>query len=126
MTAMGIEPKFRLPTSAKVEEVILVNGFIGSFLSDYFWYVIGEKPFFPTSAQWFCSYSLNRIYHISRALAVVWTSPLVAALGASLTIPLGMMEDMLIHKQHYSIIYVIGSAQVNIPLLLVLQGSLAM
>ncbi|XP_018826802.1 thiamine-repressible mitochondrial transport protein THI74-like isoform X1 [Juglans regia] len=83
MTAMGMEPKFRLPTSAKVEEVILVNGFIGSFLSDYFW-----------------------------ALAVVWTSPLIAALGASLTIPLGMMEDMLIHGQHYSIIYVIGSAQV--------------
>lgn len=48
-----------------------------------------------------------------RALAVVWTSPLVAALGNSLTIPLAMLEDMFIHHQRYSLIYIIGSVQVN-------------
>lgn len=56
---------------------------------------------------------LIRISCTCRALGVVWTSPLVAALGSSLTIPLAMMEDVLIHGQNYSIIYIIGSAQVN-------------
>ncbi|KAH9805358.1 EamA domain-containing protein [Citrus sinensis] len=83
LTAMGIEPKFAFPHSAKTAEIIIANGFVGNFVSDYFW-----------------------------ALGVVRTSPLVAALGVSLTIPLAMLEDMFIHHQHYSPIYIIGSVQV--------------
>ncbi|XP_058115658.1 uncharacterized vacuolar membrane protein YML018C isoform X3 [Magnolia sinica] len=83
LTALGIEPKFTIPHSAKLDELLLANGLIGSVLSDYIW-----------------------------ALCVVWTTPLVATLGMSLTIPLAMVADMMIHGRHYSAVYMLGSAQV--------------
>ncbi|KAL5985670.1 hypothetical protein ACLOJK_027656 [Asimina triloba] len=66
-----------------MDEEVLANGFFGSVLSDYIW-----------------------------ALCVVWTTPLVATLGMSLTIPLSMVADMMIHGRHYSAVYMLGSAQI--------------
>lgn len=59
-----------------------------------------------------------RRWLLCRAMSVVWTNPLVATLGMSLTIPLAMMADMVVHGRHYSFIYILGSAQVRLTSLL--------
>ena len=132
LTALNLEPKFSIPRSMKVDEEVLANGFIGSVISDYFWYVLfcncvyhkifsGFITCFPhlalqlnilRSLLTFSRACVFPPFCWNRALSVVWTTPLVATLGMSLTIPLAMVADMVIHGRHFSAIYVLGSVQV--------------
>lgn len=60
-----------------------MNGFIGTVLSDYLW-------------LW----------------AVLLTSPLVATVGLSLTIPLAMLTDIVLKGKSFTWLYLLGSALV--------------
>ncbi|KAI9316055.1 hypothetical protein BX666DRAFT_1954441 [Dichotomocladium elegans] len=80
---------FELPPSGMIWAILLLNAFIGTFLSDYLW-----------------------------LLAMLMTSPLVATLGVSLTIPLALAGDLLIKHTVLAIQYIIGA-------ILVVAGFLA-
>ncbi|KAI9486038.1 MAG: hypothetical protein EXX96DRAFT_472098 [Benjaminiella poitrasii] len=76
---IGLET-FSVPMNATLWTVILLNAFIGTFLSDYLW-----------------------------LLAMLMTSPLVVTLGISLTIPLALTGDILFKSFLPGINYAIGA-----------------
>lgn len=71
--------QFVLP-SITIFSALLLNGIFGTVISDYLW-----------------------------ARSVLLTSPLIASLGLSLTIPLAMFVDVLFNSYQLSVIYLIGS-----------------
>ncbi|KAL9547649.1 hypothetical protein MBANPS3_006067 [Mucor bainieri] len=76
---IGLET-FQLPMNATLWVIILLNAFIGTFLSDYLW-----------------------------LLSMLMTSPLVVTLGISLTIPLALIGDIVFKGFMPGVKYTIGA-----------------
>lgn len=75
--------EFSLP-SLKVLGFLALNALVGSNLSDVLW-----------------------------AQALQLTTPLVATLGLSLTVPIGMVSDMVMHGRGFGMWYIVGSLLVT-------------
>ncbi|GAA5809764.1 hypothetical protein MFLAVUS_003177 [Mucor flavus] len=86
---IGLET-FEIPSSPILWIVILLNAFIGTFLSDYLW-----------------------------LLSMLMTSPLVVTLGISLTIPLALIGDICFKGFMPSLQYSIGACLVVLGFLAV-------
>jgi solute carrier family 35, member F5 len=69
--------------SGRVMMFLAINGMFGSVLSDYLW-----------------------------ARSVLLTTPLIATLGLSMTIPVAMIVDLVWHHTHYGVWYIVGSLAV--------------
>ncbi|KAF8926557.1 hypothetical protein BGZ58_011080, partial [Dissophora ornata] len=78
----GVEP-FELPHDSRVVWMIVINAFIGTFVSDYLW-----------------------------LLSMLMTSPLVVTLGLSLTIPLALLGDVVGYGRVLGLGYWIGAGLV--------------
>ena len=70
---------FAVP-SLKVLGFLAVNGIVGTVISDYLW-----------------------------ILAVLLASPVIATVGLSLTIPLSMIADSILHTETFSAMYIVGA-----------------
>ncbi|GAA5807466.1 hypothetical protein MFLAVUS_000827 [Mucor flavus] len=92
---IGLE-EFQLPYSISIWVMILLNAFIGTFLSDYLW-----------------------------LLSMLMTSPLVVTLGISLTIPLALVGDVVFKHFMPGLQYAIGATLVVVGFLIVNMATLS-
>lgn len=69
---------------------LFVNGIVGTVISDYLW-----------------------------VLAVLLTSPVIATVGLSLTIPLSMIADAVFQKSSFSVFYIVGAVLAVVGFILV-------
>ncbi|OAD68185.1 hypothetical protein PHYBLDRAFT_117850 [Phycomyces blakesleeanus NRRL 1555(-)] len=81
---LGLET-FELPPTSTLWFMVLLNAFIGTFLSDYLW-----------------------------LLAMLMTSPLVVTLGISLTIPLALIGDIVFKHFEPGFQYALGAVLVGV------------
>mmetsp|Transcript_61504 Transcript_61504/g.179762 ORF Transcript_61504/g.179762 Transcript_61504/m.179762 type:complete len:377 (-) Transcript_61504:7-1137(-) len=115
--------KVCMPDSAEGLSVLIVFGFVGLLVLLCGWPVLlafdmaGWEEFMWPPAQVLPFLLLNALIgtNLSDALwaqALQFTSPLIATLGLSLTIPLGMVSDMLLHGKQFGPKYAGGAVLV--------------
>lgn len=81
--------RFQIP-SLRVIAYLLINGLVGTVLSDLLW-----------------------------SLCLLLTSPLLASIGITLTVPLAMIIDLILKKKTFHFTYIIGAIAVVIGFVLV-------
>lgn len=107
----------------------LVFGFIGCVVFTGGWPILlllnalGWEQFEWPGAKVLCFLTLNALIgsnlsDILWALALQLTTPLVATLGLSLTIPIGMVSDAVLHGKHFNVRYVAGALIVLVGFML--------
>lgn len=80
-----------------ISGLLLLKGLLDNVLSDYLWYLRGvSNPRLPDD---YCAHSpCVRILIWCRAASVMLTSPSVATVGMSLTVPLAILSDLLLPR----------------------------
>lgn len=112
---MALREVFSQTTSGKLSCTLPLLGVVESFWGRH---IVMSLPITQqysrlTRRSGFAELQYYVILTLRRALSVVWTTPLVATLGISLTIPLAMVADMLVHGRQYSAVYIIGCIQAS-------------
>lgn len=121
--AYSVLLKYRVPDGEQTLSMPLVFGFVGLavLLSGwpFLWFLDATslERFRLPSARTLGFLSLNALVgtnlsDVLWAQALQLTTPLVATLGLSLTIPLGMLSDMVLHGKSFMAKYIVGAALV--------------
>lgn len=111
-------------------DMVLMFGLLGLINLIILWpgmivlHVIGIETFHIPPAKVFLMLLLNGIFgtvisDFLYAQAVLMTSPLIATLGLTFTIPLAMISDIILHGRAFTWMYFLGSLLVFVGFLLV-------
>jgi len=90
--------------------VVLWPGFL-------LFHYVGVEPFMLPSGLTFVYLTTNGligtvISDLLWSAVVIFTSPLVATMGLSLTIPLALIADLVFHHKKFKVLYLVGSSLV--------------
>lgn len=104
---------FEMPTERQFL-ILLVNGVIGTMLSEAMWLWYGVQYY---RCHQYCTHSTIISHSICRACFL--TSSLVGTLAITLQIPMSMLFDVLVKGEHFPISFYVGSIPMFVSLIAV-------